>query len=267
MTTRREFLRDTAIVTAGLAYGLNAKSYSRIIGANDRVNFAIIGLHGRGYAHLESVAASRNAAISHVCDVDSRELDKFSLAVEKKTGRAPARVKDFRKLLESGDVDAVSIATPEHWHTPMAIMALQAGKHVYVEKPCSHNPREGELLIQAQKKYGHLVQMGTQQRSSPHTIEIINRIKNGLIGRPYFGKAWYANTRTSIGVGKIVPVPDELDWQLWQGPAPRRPVQKTTSIRTTGIGSGIGGRVKRSTMARMRLTSADGRSVLIFRRR
>ena len=224
MTTRREFLRDTAIVAAGLASGLNAKSYSRIIGANERVNFAVIGLHGRGYAHLESLAANRsNATISHVCDVDHRELDKFSVAVQNKTGRAPTRVQDFRKLLDSNDVDAVSIATPDHWHTPIAILALEAGKHVYVEKPCSHNPHEGELLVRAQKKYGRLVQMGNQQRSSPHTIEIINRIKNGLIGRPYFAKAWYANTRNSIGVGKIVPIPDDLDWQLWQGPAPRRP--------------------------------------------
>ncbi|MGA9407064.1 MAG: Gfo/Idh/MocA family oxidoreductase [Bacteroidota bacterium] len=223
MTTRREFLRGTTIVAAGLAAGLNAKSYSRIIGANERVNFAVIGLHGRGYAHLESLAANRNATISHVCDVDSRELDKFSVAVQNKTGRAPTRVQDFRKLLDSDDVDAVSIATPDHWHTPMAIMALEAGKHVYVEKPCSHNPHEGELLVQAQKKCGQLVQMGNQQRSSPHTIEIIHRIKNGLIGRPYFAKAWYSNTRESIGVGKIAPVPNELDWQLWQGPAPRRP--------------------------------------------
>ncbi len=223
MTTRREFLRGTTIVAAGLAAGLNAKSYSRIIGANERVNFAVIGLHGRGYAHLESLAANRNATISHVCDVDSRELDKFSVAVQNKTGRAPTRVQDFRKLLDSDDVDAVSIATPDHWHTPMAIMALEAGKHVYVEKPCSHNPHEGELLVQAQKKCGRLVQMGNQQRSSPHTIEIIHRIKNGLIGRPYFAKAWYSNTRESIGVGKIAPVPNELDWQLWQGPAPRRP--------------------------------------------
>ena len=222
MSTRREFLRDATIGAIGAVYGLNAKSYSHIRGANERVNFAIIGLHGRGYAHLESVAANHNASISHVCDVDSRELDKFSVAVTNKTGRAPTRVKDFRKLLESNDVDAVSIATPEHWHTPMAIMALQAGKHVYVEKPSSHNPHEGELLVLAQKKYGRLVQMGNQQRSSPHTIEIIDRIKNGLIGRPYLGKAWYSNTRTSIGVGKIVPIPDYLDWQLWQGPAPRK---------------------------------------------
>jgi predicted dehydrogenase len=105
----------------------------------------------------------------------------------------------------------------------MAIMALQAGKHVYVEKPCSHNPHEGELLVQAQKKYGKLVQLGTQQRSSPHTIEIVKKIHQGLIGKTYFGKAWYCNTRKSIGNGNQVPVPEYLDWDLWQGPAPRRP--------------------------------------------
>jgi len=104
----------------------------------------------------------------------------------------------------------------------MAMAALQAGKHVYLEKPCSHNPGEGALLIEAQQKYGKLVQMGTQQRSSPHTIEIVDRIHNGLIGRPYVAKAWYANTRKTIGIGKDAPVPASLDWDLWQGPAPRR---------------------------------------------
>jgi predicted dehydrogenase len=118
-------------------------------------------------------------------------------------------------------VDAITIAAPDHWHTPMAIAGLQAGKHVYVEKPCSHNPAEGALLVQAQQKYGKLVQMGTQQRSSPHTIDIVGKIRGGLIGRAYFAKAWYNNTRKSIGVGKEVPVPPELDWDLWQGPAPR----------------------------------------------
>jgi predicted dehydrogenase len=104
----------------------------------------------------------------------------------------------------------------------MAIAGLQAGKHVYVEKPCSHNPAEGEMLLQAQEKYGKLVQMGTQQRSSPHTIEIVEKIHGGLIGRPYFAKAWYSNVRKSIGTGKEVPVPAQLDWELFQGPAPRR---------------------------------------------
>jgi predicted dehydrogenase len=120
-------------------------------------------------------------------------------------------------------VDAITIATPEHWHAPMAIAGLQAGKHVYVEKPCSHNPAEGEMLVQAQRKYQKLVQMGTQQRSSPHTIEIVERIHEGVIGRPYFAKAWYVNVRKAIGMGKEVEVPPQLDWDLWQGPAPRRP--------------------------------------------
>ena len=105
----------------------------------------------------------------------------------------------------------------------MAIAGLQAGKHVYVEKPCSHNPAEGALLVEAQQKYGKLVQMGTQQRSSPHTIEIVEKIQGGAIGRPYLAKAWYSNVRKSIGTGKEVPVPEQLDWELWQGPAPRRP--------------------------------------------
>jgi predicted dehydrogenase len=221
--SRREFIKLAAVGAAGIAFGTSAKSYSRIIGANERLNFGIVGLHGRAYAHLDGVRFGDNAAITHVCDVDARELDKFVKATDEATGSAPAKYKDFRRILDDKQVDAITIATPEHWHAPMAIMALQAGKHVYVEKPCSHNPHEGELLVQAQKKYGKLVQMGNQQRSSAHTQEIIGRIHSGLIGRPYFGKAWYSNTRKSIGIGKIVPVPDYLDWELWQGPAPRRP--------------------------------------------
>jgi len=222
MKSRREFLKNVALGSAGLALGLNARSYARIMGANDRVNFAIIGLHGRGYAHLECIGQNKNTMVTHLCDVDRRELDKFADATTKRFDQMPVKEKDFRKILESRDVDVITIATPEHWHTPMAIAGLQAGKHVYVEKPSSHNPYEGELLVQAQKKYGKLVQLGNQQRSSEHTIRIIRKIKEGLIGRPYFGKCWYANTRKAIGVGKVVPVPDYLDWELWQGPAPRR---------------------------------------------
>lgn len=222
MKSRREFLKDIALGTAGIAVGLNAKSYARIIGANDRVNFAIIGLHGRAYAHLECIRQNKDTMVTHVCDVDRRELDKFAVAAEEKFNQIPIKEKDFRRILESRDVDAITIATPEHWHAHMAIMGLQAGKHVYVEKPSSHNPHEGELLVQAQKKYGKLVQLGNQQRSSDHTIEIIKKIHEGLIGKPYFGKCWYSNTRKSIGIGKVVPVPDYLDWELWQGPAPRR---------------------------------------------
>ncbi len=225
MVTRREFLDALAVGAAGLAVGTTAKSYGQILGSNDRLNFAVIGLNGRGYAHLSSLKANKSAArISHVCDVDSNILRKFADQARQETGEAPATDKDFRSILELKDVDAITIATPDHWHTPMAIAGLQAGKHVYVEKPCSHNPAEGVMLVEAQRKYGKLVQMGTQQRSSPHTIEIVEKIHAGAIGRPYFAKAWYVNERKSIGTGKEVPVPPQLDWDLWQGPAPRQPV-------------------------------------------
>ncbi|HUH64636.1 MAG TPA: Gfo/Idh/MocA family oxidoreductase [Terracidiphilus sp.] len=224
MVTRREFLDSLAVGAAGLALSSTAKSYAQIAGANERLNFAVIGLNGRAEAHLSSLKANQAAAhISHVCDVESNILAKFAAATEKEMGYSAATEKDFRKILEQKDVDAITIATPDHWHTPMAILGLEAGKHVYVEKPCSHNPAEGALLVRAQQKYGKLVQMGTQQRSSPHTIEIVEKIHSGLIGRAYFAKCWYNNTRKSIGVGKEAPVPATLDWDLWQGPAPRRP--------------------------------------------
>ena len=220
MTTRREFL----IATAGLAVATTARSYSQILGSNDRLNFAVIGLNGRGYAHLASLKANKNTArISHVCDVDATILKKFADRTQQEMGEAPGAEQDFRKVLALKDIDAISIATPDHWHTPMAIAGLQAGKHVYLEKPCSHNPAEGVMLLQAIKKYDKVVQMGNQQRSSPHTIEIIDKIHNGAVGRAYCAKAWYTNQRKSIGTGKEVPVPPQLDWNLWQGPAPRRP--------------------------------------------
>ncbi|HEX4064940.1 MAG TPA: Gfo/Idh/MocA family oxidoreductase [Acidobacteriaceae bacterium] len=222
--TRREFLDTMAVGAAGLAVSSTAKSYAQIMGANDRVRFATIGLHGRAYAHLSALSANRETShLAWVCDVESNFLAKFAATAQKMLGYTPQTEGDFRKVLERKDIDAISIATPDHWHAPMAIAGVEAGKHVYVEKPCSHNPAEGALLIAAQKKYGKLVQMGTQQRSSPHTIEIVQKIHDGLIGRAYYGMAWYVNTRKSIGFGKDAPVPSTLNWDLWQGPAPRRP--------------------------------------------
>ncbi len=223
MVTRREFLDTLALGTAGLAISSTAKSYAQIMGANDRLNFAVIGLHGRAGAHLSSLKANKSAArITHVCDVDAETLKKFAADTQQEMGEAPATERDFRNILAKKEVDAITIATPDHWHTPMAILGLKAGKHVYVEKPCSHNPAEGALLLEAVRKYGKKVQMGTQQRSSPHTIEIVEKIRSGAIGTPYLAKAWYANVRKSIGVGKDAPVPPQLDWDLWQGPAPRQ---------------------------------------------
>ena len=224
--TRRSFIKTGTALTTGAVLGTaaaNAKSYGRILGANDRLIFAIIGLRSRGWAHLSSIAGCDNTLVTHLCDVDRRELDRMAPEAKKLFNHTPVLEKDIRILLEDRNIDVITIATPEHWHAPMAIMGLQAGKHVYLEKPSSHNQYEGELLLKAQKKYGKLIQMGNQQRSSAHTIDVIRRIHKGMIGRPYFGKAWYANTRGSIGIGKEKPVPGYLDWELWQGPAPRRP--------------------------------------------
>src|SRR5262249_23895708 len=151
MATRREFIDALAVTTAGLALSPTARSYARIVGANDRLNFAVIGLNGRAYAHLSSLKANAKAArITHVCDVDATILNKFAEATQKETGEAAKSEKDFRKILEVKDVDAITIATPDHWHTPMATPGPQAAKPVYVENPCSHNPAEGAMLVAAQ---------------------------------------------------------------------------------------------------------------------
>ncbi len=222
MISRRNFVGGLAAGVAGSAFASTAKSYARILGANDRLNFAIIGLNGRGYAHLSSLRAnSKTARVAYVCDVDAAILAKFAAVAGQTLGYAPRAESDFRHALASTEVDAITIATPDHWHTPMAVLGLKAGKHVYVEKPSSHNPREGELLVAAQEKYGKLVQVGDQQRSSAFTIQLIRQIHDGLIGEAYLAKAWYVNTRGSMGFGKVVPVPASLNWDLWQGPAPR----------------------------------------------
>ncbi len=222
MLTRRTFNRNLAVAAAASAAPFTAKSYAQIAGSNERVNFAICGTNGRGHAHLSALGNNRkDAKITHICDVDAHILAKFQADAMKEIGYSPTPEPDFRKALESKDVDAVSIATPDHWHAPMAVLALKAGKHVYVEKPSSHNPREGELLIDAQRKYNKCVQVGDQQRSSPHTIKMAGMIKDGVIGRAYQAKTWYTNNRKSMGTGKVIPVPDYLNWDLWQGPAPR----------------------------------------------
>ena len=222
MITRRGFMDSAARSIAGAALASTAKSYAQILGSNERVNFATVGLNGRGRAHLSALNANKAAArMAYCCDVDAKVLASFSADASKQLGYVPIAEGDFRRALESKDVDAISIATPDHWHAPMAVLGLKAGKHVYVEKPSSHNPREGELLVLAQQKYGKLVQVGDQQRSSPISIKIIQQIHDGLIGRAYFAKAWYENNRKSMGIGKVVPAPDWLNWGLWQGPAPR----------------------------------------------
>jgi predicted dehydrogenase len=221
---RRAFLRTAAAAGAGAFVASRARTLLAFGGMpNEKLVVAVMGVNSRGDVHLQNFAVARNAEVAYVCDVDSRAAAKGVETVAKLQSRRPLAIGDFRRALDDKDVDAVVIATPDHWHTPMALLALDAGKHVYVEKPCGHNPREGELLVAAQRQTGKVVQMGNQQRSAPRSIELMAAIHGGAIGRPYLARAWYANTRGTIGTGKPAPVPQWLDYELWQGPAPRTP--------------------------------------------
>jgi predicted dehydrogenase len=226
--TRRDFIKKTVLSTAafsvgGVLPGFTARSYRNISGANERINAGVMGVNSRGYALSDNFARQPNCRVISISDVDTRATEKCVAAVEKISGTAPRSYGDFRKALEDKDLDVMVIAAPDHWHAPAALMALKAGKHVYLEKPCSHNPREGEMLMEAARFYGKQLQMGNQRRSWPNVVKAIEELKSGVIGKPYLGKGWYTNKRTSIGTGKEVPVPEWLNWDLWQGPAPRKP--------------------------------------------
>ncbi|MGB3150067.1 MAG: Gfo/Idh/MocA family oxidoreductase [Maribacter sp.] len=225
MSTRRQFIKKTAAGSAAVSLGgliLPQKSFVGILGFSDQINCAIIGVRSRAKAHVKAIHKDANAKIIYNCDVDDTIIAEHNVWCQKTIGYVPKVEKDFRKILEDKNVDAIFIATPEHWHAPMAILGLEAGKHVYVEKPCSHNPHENDLLVAAQKKYGKKVQMGNQQRSARTSIMAIKEIKEGIIGDVHKGEAYYSNNRGSIGVGKPIAVPTTLDWELWQGPAPRK---------------------------------------------
>ena len=222
--SRRKFIKKSsmAFVAGSLLPQFSAKGYARIIGANERIKVSVMGVNSRGNALAKNFASQNNCDVIHICDVDSRAISKCLTALKDLQTIGAKGMLDFRKSLESKDVDALVIAAPDHWHAPATLMAMQAGKHVYVEKPLSHNPKEGEILLKAAKKYNKVVQMGNQRRSWPNVIEGINALQNGVIGRVYYGKGWYTNNRPSIGIGKETAVPEWLDWELWQGPAPRK---------------------------------------------
>lgn len=217
---RREFIRDTSVTAAGITilnfpvFGKNAP--------NNKVVVAVMGVNGRGAYLAECFSKLDNVEVAYICDVEEKAIE-HGMKPFANADRKPTVIKDIRELLKKKDFDALLVATPDHWHTPATLLALAHGKHVYVEKPCGHNPHEGELLIQAMKKYPkQLIQMGDQRRSMPNLINAVKEVREGIIGNAYFGKAWYANDRKSIGFGKKIPVPSTLDFELWQGPAPRR---------------------------------------------
>ena len=220
---RRKFIKTSALTTA--AVGLSGPfTFSRGASSpNEKVVVAVMGGRGRAAFLARVFARVHSTEVKSIFDVDSRPLPEIAEEIYEIQGRRPETGTDFRRALEDPDIDALVIGAPDHWHAPATIMALQAGKHVYVEKPASHHPAEAELLVRAQKRYNKLVQMGNQQRSSPESIEAIQEIRDGLIGDVYYAKCFYAATRGSIGNGQIADVPDWLDYELWQGPAPRTP--------------------------------------------
>lgn len=228
LMNRRAFVRRAATAGAGVLFASPLASLGRAAtppSANSRLRVAIAGTNSRGLAHVQCLAGVPNVEVAYVCDPDDRAIAKgmAAVAATKTQSNAPQGVRDFRRALDDRNVDAITIAAPDHWHAPMAILALAAGKHVFVEKPCSHNPRESELLVAAAEKAGRCVQMGNQRRSFPTMQEAITLIRGGAIGRPYFARGWYVNRRGSIGRGRPAAVPAWLDYELWRGPAPRRP--------------------------------------------
>jgi predicted dehydrogenase len=208
---------------AGVAQGFTAKSYNRIIGANDRLNVALMGCGRRVSAYYDALKnKNNNVDLAYICDVMKKQREKVGKDLSGKVEGNAKLVADIHDVWNDKSVDAIFNATPDHWHAPGTWMAMQAGKHVYIEKPCSHNPREGELLVAFQQKYGKVIQMGNQQRSAKESQEIIGEIHNGVIGDVYKALAFYSNSRGAVPIEKKAPVPDGLDWELWQGPAPHR---------------------------------------------
>jgi predicted dehydrogenase len=220
---RRQFIGTAAAAGVGMGVAAVPDTVRGLDAPNDTIVVAVVGTGGRGTSLAESFAQLPGAEVAYVSDVDERRMQEAAAAVSEIQESKPQQETDFRRVLEDNAVDAVVVATPDHWHAPASILAMSAGKHVYVEKPCSHSPREGELLIEAANKYNRVVQMGNQRRSWPNVIDGMQALQEGVIGRVYFSRGWYANSRGPIGHGKVTEVPDWLDYELWQGPAPREP--------------------------------------------
>jgi predicted dehydrogenase len=227
--SRRGFLKSGAMAAAVVAApeGLRALELpQRILGANDRVRVAIVGLRGRGENHIRGYGALPNVEIAALVDIDDNVMVE-RLAQVRKMGFQPKTYSDIRKMLEDKSIDAVSIATPHHWHAVMAIWAMQAGKDVYIEKPCSHNLWEGRQLVRATAKYNRIVQHGTQGRSSPAVRDAIQKIQqDALLGDVYLSRGLCFKWRDTIGHTPVSPVPAGVDYHLWTGPASLQPFTK-----------------------------------------
>ena len=197
-----------------------------VVGANETVNLAVIGTGGRGRGHIQYFSDVPGSRIVAVCDVNQEARERAAAMVRNLQESAPKEHADMRQAFDDPDVDAVSVATPNHWHALTTIWACQAGKDVYVEKPASHNPFEGEQMVAAARKYGRMVQVGSQSRSIGHKRKAMAMLREGAIGRVYMARGLCFRRRKSIGHTPEEPVPPGLDWDLFLGPAPMRPYSK-----------------------------------------
>ncbi len=214
MASRRTFLKSAA----ALSLPAVAPAALRL----ERTPIALLGCVGMGSNHLKLLVARKDVDVRYVCDADAKRLANAAKVVTD-AGGAPKAVKDIRTVLDDKEIVAVWMATPDHWHSPGAILAADAGKHVYVEKPCSHNVREGRLLVEAAQRNKVMIQVGTQSRSAPTVTDAIERIHGGAIGEILVAKAWNSQLRRNLGKVKPSAPPPELDWALWQGMAPEAP--------------------------------------------
>lgn len=221
---RRTFLQQAGAGIAAAA-ALGTAGPLRGAGANDKIVIGAIGLGGQGTGLATSFAKQKNVEIACVCDPDSARAGRGAEAVRNIRGTSPKVVADLRRILDDPEIDAVTVATPDHWHGPATLLALEAGKHVYVEKPCAHNIREGRLMVEAARKHNKVVQVGTQSRSSSAVIEAMQLLKEGAIGDVLVAKAWNSQRRGNIGRGKPGTPPEGLDYDVWVGPAPFVPYQ------------------------------------------
>ena len=217
--SRRAFMKTAAAGAGALATGL---PFSRVLGANDDIRVAVVGFHGQGSNHIENFLRMDGVSVAALCDVDERVLDKKAGELDKQ-GVKVAKYTDVRALLENDDIDAISIATPNHWHSLITVWACQAGKDVYVEKPCSHNVYEGRKAVEAARKYKRIVQHGTQNRSNRDWARQIAAVHSGKYGKLLVSKGYCCKPRWSIGYERIKEPPEYLHFDLWLGPAPEQP--------------------------------------------
>ena len=229
MTNRRNFIKTTALGAAGFTIGgmgLSPKAYSSVIGSNDRINMAVVGVRSRGRDHINSWSVlkdNRNVRIRTICDADEQFFGPAVKLVQDKSGETPLTEWDMRKVFDDKDIDAVSFGLPNHWHALSAIWACQADKHVYAEKPASHNLWEGRKMAEAAAKYNVRVQTGCQNRSIPNVIEAIKFLHTGGIGDVFMAKGLCYKPRDSFGIAPDGTAPASLHYDMWLGPAPNRP--------------------------------------------